>query len=148
MIEYDNRKSENESETVQILAASMPLKTEISNIVDWHHRQSALQTISIYRRSALFQSASWSISVIEDQHDCQYRNMLCELTPLTFFSLLIPASIATFYFDDGNGKLTDENGNKVIEFHMEVYNEENPLTLVAAFTSYLDLKSPEKPKKE
>ncbi|CEP13773.1 hypothetical protein [Parasitella parasitica] len=55
--------------------------------------------------------------------------------------------MATIYFEDGNGKLTDENGNEVIEYQMEVDNEEYPLTSITTFTSYLDLKPPEKTKK-
>ncbi|KAI8889177.1 hypothetical protein K501DRAFT_164004, partial [Backusella circina FSU 941] len=52
--------------------------------------------------------------------------------------------MATIYFDDGNGKLTDENGDEVIEYQMEVDNEEYPLTSITTFTSYLDLKPPAK----
>ncbi|KAL0077927.1 hypothetical protein J3Q64DRAFT_1646404 [Phycomyces blakesleeanus] len=55
--------------------------------------------------------------------------------------------MATIYFDDGSGKLTDENGNEVIEYQMEVDNENYPLTSITTFSSYLDLKPPEKPKK-
>ncbi|KAI8877485.1 hypothetical protein K501DRAFT_41512 [Backusella circina FSU 941] len=55
--------------------------------------------------------------------------------------------MATIYFDDGSGKLTDENDNEVIEYQMEVDNEEYPLTSITTFSSYLDLKPPEKPKK-
>jgi hypothetical protein len=56
--------------------------------------------------------------------------------------------MSTIYFDTGTGKLTDENGNEVIEYQMEVDNEEYPLTSITNFSSYLDLKPPEKPKKK
>ncbi|KAG2192781.1 hypothetical protein INT46_011692 [Mucor plumbeus] len=55
--------------------------------------------------------------------------------------------MSTIYFDDGTGKLTDENGNEVIEYQMEIDNEEYPLISIATFSSYLDLKPPEKLKK-
>ncbi|KAI8384165.1 hypothetical protein BD560DRAFT_431407 [Blakeslea trispora] len=32
--------------------------------------------------------------------------------------------MSTFYFDDDTGKLTDENGSKVIEYQMEVSEKE------------------------
>lgn len=49
-----------------------------------------------------------------------------------------------FYYDDGEGMLTDENGNEVVEYELEVDNEQYPLTSITTFTSYLDFKPPEK----
>jgi hypothetical protein len=52
--------------------------------------------------------------------------------------------MSIFYYDDDEGMLTDENGNKVVEYEMEVDNEQYLLTSIITFTSYLDLKPPEK----
>ncbi|KAI9261158.1 hypothetical protein BY458DRAFT_515983 [Sporodiniella umbellata] len=48
------------------------------------------------------------------------------------------------YFDGGSGKLTDENGNEVIKYQMEVDIEEHLLTSTITLFSYLDLKPVEK----
>ncbi|CAO3628452.1 unnamed protein product [Mucor hiemalis] len=55
--------------------------------------------------------------------------------------------MVTAYFKNGGGKLTDENGDEVIEYQVEVDNEGYALTPITTFTSYLDLKPPEKTKK-
>ncbi|KAI8368095.1 hypothetical protein BD560DRAFT_353295, partial [Blakeslea trispora] len=46
----------------------------------------------------------------------------------------------TFVCDDGNGNLTNENGEEHHEFAMEVDDEAYPLGDVTDFTMYTDLK--------
>ncbi|KAI8642313.1 hypothetical protein BD408DRAFT_321901, partial [Parasitella parasitica] len=48
---------------------------------------------------------------------------------------------------NGDEMYTDENGMEVVEYHMEVDDEQYPLTTLTTFTSYMDLKPPEKSKK-
>ncbi|OAD76234.1 hypothetical protein PHYBLDRAFT_59770 [Phycomyces blakesleeanus NRRL 1555(-)] len=43
---------------------------------------------------------------------------------------------ATFYYGDGDGILTDENGNKIIEYQMEIDDDQYPLTSITTFTPY------------
>lgn len=42
---------------------------------------------------------------------------------------------------------TDENGVEVVEYQMEVDDEQYPLTTLTTFNSYMDLKPPEKSRK-
>lgn len=52
--------------------------------------------------------------------------------------------MTTFRYEDGNGMLTDEYGNEVVEYQMEVDDEQYPLTSVTTFAYYMDTKPPEK----
>lgn len=62
----------------------------------------------------------------------------------TFFLL---TTMSKFIYDDGSGKLADEEGNEVYEFDMEIDQEMYPIENVTNFDTYLDLKPPEKEKK-
>lgn len=55
--------------------------------------------------------------------------------------------MSKFIYDDGSGKLADEEGNEVYEFDMEIDQEMYPIENVTNFDTYLDLKPPEKEKK-
>lgn len=52
-----------------------------------------------------------------------------------------------FIHDDGNGVLANDEGEEVVEYQMEIDDEQYPLTSITNLKSYLDLKPPEKPLK-
>ncbi|KAI9486310.1 MAG: hypothetical protein EXX96DRAFT_548597 [Benjaminiella poitrasii] len=55
--------------------------------------------------------------------------------------------MSNFYYYNGDGMLTDENGKEFVDYQMEVDDEQYPLTSTTTFTSYMDLKPPKKPLK-
>ncbi|KAI9355548.1 hypothetical protein BD770DRAFT_411750 [Pilaira anomala] len=55
--------------------------------------------------------------------------------------------MSNFRYYNGDEMYTDENGTEVIEYLMEVDDEQYPLTTLTTLTTYMDLKPPEKSKK-
>ncbi|RCH85382.1 hypothetical protein CU098_006128 [Rhizopus stolonifer] len=53
----------------------------------------------------------------------------------------------TFIYEDGKGKVFDEQGQEAHIYEMEVDNAQYPLEQLTNYDHYMDLKPPEKPMK-